>query len=493
MRGRFHVETPMPEPIFGLSITPVDNETRSASPADMSVIGLICTAPDADVDVFPLNTPVTFSSDDAAAILALGATGEAATAVAEIDANTGSVSARIIFVRVDAGANVAEAMTNIVGNAGSKTGLHAFKEAPGLLGLTPRLIVVPGYTGIVQRGISASIGAQGTGGANGTFALAFSGGAGTGAAGTFTVAAGKLTSFVITNPGVYTSAPTAVLTASAGLTTATLTLTLVDQANPVCAALGGVLDDLKAVAFASGPNSTSTAAKAWRANLNHKRLIPIDNGHKIQQDADTIATIDPALAAVGLQIQVDAENAGVPSGIVANRAVQGIIDVSRNIRFSLTDGSVDGQDLLAHQIGITVRGSTADGALSDSGFVMVVLDNAGDDTLWRQYHEVRVRDYIDLMLVRTTRFYLGRFKLTGQTIQSVLNTMNSFLRDLQVGGHILGAQVGFDSDDNSVESLRAGEFKVFYKAEEAPILRKLGVKTYRYAAALEALLTQIAA
>lgn len=482
----------MTEPTFGISITPVDNEVRAAAPADMSIIGLICTAPAANETTFPLDTRVSFLSDDPAMIADLGATGEAAMAVAEIDANTGGVAARIVFVRIDAGASVAAAMTNIVGSAGSKTGLHAFKGV-GADGFTPRIIIAPGYTGIVPQGVGAAVNAEGASGANGTFDLIFSGGTGAGAAGTFTVAAGKLTAITITNPGIYTALPTVAFTNSTGLTGATATLSLVDVANPVCAALGGVLDDLKAIAPVSGPNSTSTAAKAWRAKLNHKRLVPLDNGHKVYQDAETIVTIDPACAFAGIQVARDAEAGGVPSKCVANTAVQGIVDLTRNIRFSLTDGATDGQDLLAHQIGITVRGSTADGAIADSGFILIATDNAGSDDLWRFYHQVRLRDFIDLQFVRTLRGYLGRFNLTSQVVQAVLNSMSTMLRNLQVNGHILGFEVGFDPDANDPANLRLGKFSLFFKAEEPPILRSLGIKSYRYSVALDDLLTQLGA
>lgn len=64
----------------------------------------------------------------------------------------------------------------------------------------------------------------GSGGTDGTFALAFSGGGGTGAAGRFVVAGGAVVSWVITNPGVnYSSAPTVAFTASSGLTGASAT------------------------------------------------------------------------------------------------------------------------------------------------------------------------------------------------------------------------------------------------------------------------------
>lgn len=58
----------------------------------------------------------------------------------------------------------------------------------------------------------------GSGGTDGTFDVAFSGGSGTGAAARFTVSGGTLVSIVITNPGTgYTSAPTLSFAASSGL------------------------------------------------------------------------------------------------------------------------------------------------------------------------------------------------------------------------------------------------------------------------------------
>ncbi|USQ97239.1 phage tail sheath C-terminal domain-containing protein [Caulobacter sp. RL271] len=482
----------MTEPTFGITLTPVDNETRTPSAADMSIVGIIGTAADADAGTFPVNTPVLMTSDDAGMLADLGAAGELKNAIAELDANTGGRAAKIVVVRVTAGANTAATMVNIIGDASTKTGLHAFKEAAQVLGVTPRLILVPNFTGVVQKGVSLAITTPGNSGANGTFNFVFSGGAGTGAAGTFTVTGGSIASLAVTNPGIYTAAPTAAVTASAGLTGAAVAVTLVDLANSVCVALGPVLDDLKAVAFVSGPDSTSTAAKAWRALLTHQRLMPVDNGLKVQV-GESLVTIDPASAFNGLQVLCDAEAGGVPSKVIANRPVQGSVGLTRAIRFSLTDGSVDGQDLLAHQIGITVRGSTADGAIADSGFVAVVLDNAGEDELWRQYHQVRMRDYIDLLLVRTTRSYIGRFGLKVQTIQAVLNTMNTILRDLQVGGHVLGGKVDYDAAGNTPEALRAGKFTVNFRAEPVPTLRNLAINTYRYSAALDDLLTQIAA
>ena len=104
-----------------------------------------------------------------------------------------------------------------------------------------------------------------------------------------------------------------------------------------------------------------------------------------------------------------------------------------------------------------------------------------------------MRDYIHLMFVRTLRIYLGRFNLTGQTVEAILNTMKIALRDLEADQDILGFRVGFDPDKNSPENLRLGRVTVNFKAEEPPVLRRLDIESYRYRPALDALLEDIQA
>ena len=65
----------MSDPTFGISITRIDNEPRPAVWSDMSVVGLIGTAPAADAAIFPADTPVFMYSDDSAKRTALGASG----------------------------------------------------------------------------------------------------------------------------------------------------------------------------------------------------------------------------------------------------------------------------------------------------------------------------------------------------------------------------------------------------------------------------------
>lgn len=408
----------MSDPTFGISITRIDNEPRPAVFSDMSVVGIIGTAPDADADAFPLNTPVFMYSDDAGKLTALGATGTLRDAVSLINAQLGEfqVAAKVVIVRVAEGANATATIANIVGD-GASTGLSAFLEAGASIGVIPRLLCAPGFTS--QRAEN--------------------------------------------------------------------------EANAVCAALPEICNKLLAHAVVDGPATTEQDAIDWRETLSSARLIPVDPAVKVLSNGvSVVVPMSPAI--IGIGVRRDHEKQGRPFHSWANQPVQGIVGPSRPIRFSLTDGATEGQRLLSSNIGILLRGEMGvESSIAQGGFVFIGTDNAGEDDLWRFYNVTRGRDYIHLMLLRTLRFYLGRFNITGQTIQAVVNTMNIALRDLKADGDILGYEIKFTRDQNSPESLRTGRFTINFAAEEAPVLRYLGIQSARYRPALDALLDDLLA
>ena len=138
----------MADPVFGIKFTQDNNEPRPVIPSDLSIIGIIGTAPAADVDVFPLDTPVKVTSTDADALTALGATGTLADALSGINAQLADMeaAATVVIVRVEEGADAAATMANIVGVEATSTGLFAFLSSGPVTGAIPRIIVAPGYT-----------------------------------------------------------------------------------------------------------------------------------------------------------------------------------------------------------------------------------------------------------------------------------------------------------------------------------------------------------
>jgi phage tail sheath protein FI len=408
----------MSDPVFGLSITQVENEPRPAIVTNMSVIGLVFTAPAADATEFPINKPVLFYSSDEQKLAKMGKTGTGYNAVNLINQQLGQfqAAATIVGVRVEQGADVDATIVNLLGSINDRTGMYALLDAGSELGITPRLICVPGYTSQVASGADA---------------------------------------------------------------------------NAIIAGLPTLLDRLLAVSVVDGPATDEAAANSWRTTIQSKRIIPVDVAVKILDEAGDVATMPASPAIIGIAVRRDHEFQGRPFHSWANQPVYGIVGPSRPIEFSILDGATEGQQLLSKNIGIIVRGESSDGAIADGGFVYVGTDTCSEDTLWQFYNQVRGRDYIHLMFIKTLRFFLGRRNIDRGTIEDILATMKGGLRDIQAAGDLLGFRVNFTRAANSPEQLRLGRFTVAFQAEEPPVLRYIGIQSARYRPALDALLDDL--
>ncbi|TIS37497.1 phage tail protein [Mesorhizobium sp.] len=472
-------------------------EAQAVLGADMSVIGIIGTAPDADAGVFPLDTAVLMYTNDKALLTALGTTGTLVDAVKGISAQLGGGvgAARCVLVRVTDNASAQVVIGSILGNEANGTGVYAFLDAPEDLGVTPRLLIAPGYTSQQVTGVKfGAITAPGAGGTNGTFALAFVGGTGTGAEGTFTVAGGALTAVTITAPGNYTVAPTLSFAASANLVGATAALTLETFANGVCAIMPAICERLKAMFLPEGPTNTRAAAVDWLETIprSQRVLHPLRQDAKILDSLGDVVTKPLSPYVIGLYVRRDAEHDGRPGHSIANQQIYGIVGVSPTIPFSITDPAVVGQDDLAISLGIVFRGDTGvDGALTDGGFTFWGTDTLSEQSEWLFANVCRMRDYIELMQVRAVRTYLGKFNLTAQTVQAIINTLDTQLRNFKADGDILDYRIEFDPDANSPEELRLGNIDLTFRAEEPPVLRKILIRSRRYAEALDGLVRSI--
>lgn len=395
--------------------------------------------------------------------------------------------------------------------------------------------VLPTATAVLTNGVALAVGTGGTGyTAAPTLTIAPPPAGGVQATATATVSGGIITGVTVTNPGSgYLTAPSVTVTPTSGGTggviNATLTgrvgsvtitnaganltaaptisftggsgsgaaatATLDNTTNAIIASLPTLLDRLYAVAIVDGPNSTQSAAIAWRTSIASKRIIPVDPAYRALDDTGTVIVVPASPYVAGIAVRRDHEFGGVPSHSWANQAVRGIIGTARPIGFSIVDDANEGQQLLSANVGVTVRGERTDDSIADGGFVYIGTDSAygSGEQLWMFYHQVRLRDYMHLGLIRTLRNFLGRNNLTGHTIQAILNTMNFFLRDLQAESHILGGKVEFIADQNSPEQLRLGRLKVSYAAEEPPVLRFIGIESRRYRDALDILLSDLIA
>lgn len=131
----------MPDFLHGAEVVEIDDGIRPIRTVKSSIIGLVGTAPLADVNEFPLNTPVLVGGPRKAALL--GLTGTLGDAYSAVYAQGVGVA---IVVRVEEGADAAATLANAVGSAATQTGAYALLTAASMTGQTPRILAAPGLT-----------------------------------------------------------------------------------------------------------------------------------------------------------------------------------------------------------------------------------------------------------------------------------------------------------------------------------------------------------
>jgi len=137
--------------LHGVEVMEIDDGPRPIQTVRSSVIGLVGTAPNADAAAFPLNTPVLVAGSRAAAAdLDTVGTG-LGTLPAAMDGIFDQVGAAVVVIRVEEGADAAATLVNVLGgvdvDTGAYSGVHALLGADAALGVTPRILCVPGFTG----------------------------------------------------------------------------------------------------------------------------------------------------------------------------------------------------------------------------------------------------------------------------------------------------------------------------------------------------------
>ncbi len=140
----------------GVRVLEINDGTRTISTVSTAVVGIVCTAADADAATFPLNTPVLITD----VLTAAGKAGKKGSLYATLMAIASQVKPVTIVVRVAEGETEAESTSNIIGGVGADgcyTGLNALLAAQSETGVKPRILGVPGLDNLEVATALASV------------------------------------------------------------------------------------------------------------------------------------------------------------------------------------------------------------------------------------------------------------------------------------------------------------------------------------------------
>ncbi|MCW7550861.1 phage tail sheath protein [Photorhabdus sp. APURE] len=127
----------------GVRVQEINEGTRTIATVSTAIVGMVCTAPDADEKTFPLNTPVLITD----VLSASGKAGKTGTLYQALKAIADQAQPVTVVVRVAQSETEEQTITNIIGSVtdeGKKTGMQALLAAQSQLGVKPRILGVPG-------------------------------------------------------------------------------------------------------------------------------------------------------------------------------------------------------------------------------------------------------------------------------------------------------------------------------------------------------------
>lgn len=128
----------------GVRVIEINEGTRPIRTISTAIVGVVCTADDADEKTFPLNKPVLLTDVSQA----IGKAGKTGTLASTLKAIADQAKPITVVVRVEQGESEVETTTNIIGGTteeGLKTGLQALLASQAQHGIKPRIIGAPGH------------------------------------------------------------------------------------------------------------------------------------------------------------------------------------------------------------------------------------------------------------------------------------------------------------------------------------------------------------
>lgn len=149
----------------GVQVLEINDGTRVISTVSTAIVGMVCTASDADAEIFPLNKPVLITNVQSA----IAKAGKKGTLAASLQAIADQSKPVTVVVRVEDGTGedeetkLAQTVSNIIGTTdenGQYTGLKALLAAESVSGsFTPQPVWMP-YRFVLQALTSATIPAK---------------------------------------------------------------------------------------------------------------------------------------------------------------------------------------------------------------------------------------------------------------------------------------------------------------------------------------------
>jgi len=447
----------------GVQAFEVDDGIRPVSIRKTNVIYITGTAPDAEADVFPVNTP-TLIAGSARKALQLGASGTLPSVISKMLETTGLY---IVVNRIEPGANANETLSRVSGDPVSKTGMWAALKSEMLTGYKPKLLLAPGFTSSRPTGGIASVNVSAGGSGYTTAPTVTITGDGYGARAIATVNNGAVTAVTVINPG--TGYTTATIAFGGPGTSAAATAVLGTVANPVAVDMGALARRLRAMGYVDSAGSTYEAAVSYRGDYDNARLVQTDGLVQVWDDA-TNQAVSVAASPFYVAKQAELDDTEGPGEVASNKPLDSVVGIPRFIDYSYNDPSSEHNAFNSQGISVPVR---------YKGFRIMGARTLSTDPLWAFQNVRRITDLVMDALEDYSAIYLDR-QITAHRCQSVIWGVQEFIDGMVRDGWALrGSKIWFEAESNPWDNMVQGIVTFDIEVEVPGVMENIRWRVHR--------------
>lgn len=233
------------------------------------------------------------------------------------------------------------------------------------------------------------------------------------------------------------------------------------EGAPGATGLAAIAERLRGFVVADGPGTTRADALAYRQAIDSRRVLEVDPKVKASAAAGTTFEAPASAYVAGLIARSDRDPERGWWASPSNQALLGIVGTSRPVSFILGDTDSEANALNAQHVSTVIR---QDGWRFWGGRTL------SSDPKWKFVSVVRTADRINRSLLESHLWAVDR-NIRATYVSNVVESVNSFLRDLVRDGAILGGSCWADRELNSDESIAGGhiyfdfDFTPAYPAE----------------------------
>ncbi|TRD16973.1 phage tail sheath subtilisin-like domain-containing protein [Palleronia caenipelagi] len=221
-------------------------------------------------------------------------------------------------------------------------------------------------------------------------------------------------------------------------------------ANPVVAELTGVLEELGAVAYVDGPDTTDADAIAYRNLIGSQRVYVVDPKVLVWDTTTNAYVARPASARfAGVQARVDTERGFWHS--LSNKPINGIGGVSRTVTYGAQSDYLN-----ENHVGTILNMS--------SGFITWGNRSATSDDLWQFLSVRRTADFINEAIEKAYLEFVDR-PFSKANLKFMLESGNAAMRSFKASGAILGGKVWINPAENDPSEMAAGKITLSMEFE----------------------------